>query len=523
MSKTNMHPLAKERKRLALTQRVLADFAQVSVPTIQRAEAGKPLRADMIQLLCDYFSSRFHRIVEPKDLGLIYEEDSTPSASTLHLPKDTTPEHTSTSLALDNGAYNGVYSQEGAIVSMKEGESLAVQAMPIVFIPVYQAVDLLRNASPVLSEQHLGALLACEANELTAFFDEGWSVDALLEALRVVLQGVQTMSKMTRRTFGRRLLELGAVAVVSGVPILDGKHISVEDRVKLHQALGESIAAGWRLFHTAGNAQVFAVGQAQLYLVQQNHSLLYPSVQPMFYSGVYRLIGAAQHFQGRYQEAFQAHEKAYIAALEGADAWNMAQSRGWQAYGLREHQNYGEAIQMADAALRLVSNQRDTESIRLRARLLAFSAENAAFLGDAQEVQGRLSASKELLADLSGYHEEFDQLSWLQQAGTCALTLKQYDDAVTLLQQALVQLPAQWTLRVVSTALPLARALTQKKERNAVVTLIEKTLPTVKASQSPVLVQEFTRYLQTELLTRFPHDSRCQTCVGEAQRQLASA
>lgn len=178
---------------------------------------------------------------------------------------------------------------------------------------------------------------------------------------------------------------------------------------------------------------------------------------------------------------------------------------------------------MADAALRLVSYQSDTESIRLRARLLAFSAENAAFLGDAIEVQRRLDASKELLEYLPGYHEEFDQLSWLQQAGTCALNLKQYDVAVTHLQQALDRLPAQWTLRAVSTAIPLASALTQKKELNYALALIEKTLPIVKASQSPVLVQEFVRYLQTELLAGFPHDSRCQSCVIEAQRQLTIA
>jgi hypothetical protein len=52
----------------------------------------------------------------------------------------------------------------------------------------------------------------------------------------------------------------------------------------------------------------------------------------MPYSAVYRLIGGALHFQGQYDEA--AHEKSYIAALEGNDVWNMAQSLSWQADGL---------------------------------------------------------------------------------------------------------------------------------------------------------------------------------------------
>lgn len=477
----------------------------ISADTVGRWERGvSQPEAHYRAKLCELFGK------STTELGLIEQEPVVESSQA--------PTPPSTSLLpspFGEEQYNGA--------NLERGAPLPVHKIPVVLIPTHQAIALLRSPSDSMPEQRLGTLLALEANELTAFFDEGWSVEELLESLRVVLQGVQMMSKITRRTFGRRLLELGAAAVVSGVPIMDGKHISVEDRVKLHNALGESIAAGWKLFHTSGNAQVLAVGQAQLYLVQQNHSLLYSSVQPLFYSGVYRLIGAAQHFQGRYQEAFQAHEKAYIAALEGADAWNMAQSRGWQAYGLREHQNYVEAIQMADAALRLVSYQSDTESIRLRARLLAFSAENAAFLGDAIEVQRRLDASKELLEYLPGYHEEFDQLSWLQQAGTCALNLKQYDVAVTHLQQALDRLPAQWTLRAVSTAIPLASALTQKKELNYALALIEKTLPIVKASQSPVLVQEFVRYLQTELLAGFPHDSRCQSCVIEAQRQLTIA
>ena len=69
-----MHPLKKARLDLGYTQTMLADFAQVSVPTIKRAEAGKPLRADMVQLICQYFSSHYHHQVEPKELGLVNEE-----------------------------------------------------------------------------------------------------------------------------------------------------------------------------------------------------------------------------------------------------------------------------------------------------------------------------------------------------------------------------------------------------------------------------------------------------------------
>ncbi len=84
-----MHPLTKQRKRLALTQRMLADFAQVGLSTIQRAEAGRPLRADMVQLICDFFSSRYNRQVVPQELGLVSEEneEEQESAEAANIPE----------------------------------------------------------------------------------------------------------------------------------------------------------------------------------------------------------------------------------------------------------------------------------------------------------------------------------------------------------------------------------------------------------------------------------------------------
>jgi len=518
--------LKHEREMRGWSQSDVAEEVGTDQKVVSRWERGISRPSPYFRRkLCELFGK------DARELGLIDELDDVETslapqeALSAHPPgiSNASSEKRNTSLLVDAGVYNSASSPEDTLLS-ERGEPLAVvQGAPLVLIRAHQLIDLLRNTSGATPEQQLGVLLALEANNLAMFFDEGWSVDELLESLRAILPGAQAMSKITRRTFGRKLLQFGAAAVVSGISIPEGRHISVEDRTKLHSALGKSIAAGWKLFHTAGNSQVLAVGQAQLYLVQQNHALLYPSMQPLYYSAVYRLIGAAQHFQGRYEEAYQAHEKAYIAALEGADAWNMAQSRSWQAYGLMKRENYLEALQMADAALRLVSHQMDTESIRLRARLLAFSAENAALLGSGGEVQARLDASQELLEHLPGYHEEFDQVSWLQQAGTCALNLKQYDVAVTRLQQAFDQLPAQWTLRAVSTALPLASALTRQKELNRALALIKKTLPLVRASQSPTLIQEFADYLQTELLASYPHDRGCQTFVAEAQQQLTIA
>ncbi len=235
------------------------------------------------------------------------------------------------------------------------------------------------------------------------------------------------------------------------------------------------------------------------------------------------MIGATYHFQGRYQEALRTHEKAYMTALEGADGWNMAQSRSWQAYGWKALGRYADALQATDAALRLISQQGDTESIRLQARLLAFGAENAAILGDVKEVHARLNASEALLEQLPPLHEEFDQIGWLQWAGICALHLGQHELAITHLQQALDELPAPWIRRYVSTAIPLVCALARRKERAATLAMAHKTLPQLKALQARALTQEFLHCLHEDVLANFPHDTRCQAFVAEAERQLMLA
>jgi tetratricopeptide (TPR) repeat protein len=95
-----IHPLKKARLKLGYTQAMLADFAQVGEATIQRAENGKPLRPDTIQQLCDYFSQRYERTVQPDELGLVYEE--------LQIPSPQSPEQISTLLMsnlFDNQAF----------------------------------------------------------------------------------------------------------------------------------------------------------------------------------------------------------------------------------------------------------------------------------------------------------------------------------------------------------------------------------------------------------------------------------
>lgn len=339
------------------------------------------------------------------------------------------------------------------------------------------------------------------------------------DQLGLLETGVREAATLDRR----QVLQLGAGLFLHSATLPFSEHSSIQERVRLSQMLGESIAASWRLFQTASTTSVLAIAQAQLALLEYTQHLLLPDLCTMYYSAIYRLIGAALHFQGRYEEAHLAHEKSYIAALEDNDVWNMAQSLSWQAYGSRASGEYVTTLEIVNAALRLISEKTDTESIRLQARLLAFSAENAALLGKKTEVEARLASSEALLEQLPGHHEEFDRTHWLQQAGVCALYLKQYGTAATRLQQAFDDLPSAWTLRSISTAIPLARALTLLKEPQQALAVAKKVLPIIQAVRASRLTKEFTNYLQTELLVSFPNDNDCCLFVAEAQRQLVSS
>src|SRR5437588_1221199 len=66
MKNTNAHPLRLARMNLPrpLTQKQLADFAGVSVSTVERAERGEPISIDSIQRICEYLGK------DARELGL---------------------------------------------------------------------------------------------------------------------------------------------------------------------------------------------------------------------------------------------------------------------------------------------------------------------------------------------------------------------------------------------------------------------------------------------------------------------
>jgi tetratricopeptide (TPR) repeat protein/transcriptional regulator with XRE-family HTH domain len=391
------------------------------------------------------------------------------------------------------------------------------QAPFTTFSPV-QAIDVLNAYADAAPDQQLGVWLALSAQHLSLLFDAGWTPQKVLEVLHVLLPGVHAMSQISRRAFGKHLLQLGAAAVLSGIPMPSGRHISAEERMALHQTLGESIAAGWNLFHTAGNAQVLSVGQAQLALVQQAHALLYPSVRAVLYTGVYNLIGMAQHFQEHHEEALQAHMSAHVAALGAGDPWLVAQSLISLALTYQALGRYSEAIQSLEEAQRTIGHI-DEEHLRTRAHLLGCWADCAMSLGEYTLAQQKLDEAATYLDQIMP-KEEFDRTSWLQLAGKRALMIGDHKQATHYLEEALAANPPQWLIRRSSILIPLAIAYARLGERDVSLQVAQQAVPVMAALNAPMTNNLFIDYIRQDLLGLFPHDSQMLASITEMQHQL---
>ncbi len=379
----------------------------------------------------------------------------------------------------------------------------------------YQTVDLLGDSSKEMPEHQLATWLTLRVSDLVTLFDEGWSLEAVLESLEIFLQGVQAMSYFSRR----HLLRLGAAAAVSSIALPTSSHVSAEDRTRLCQALGDSIAAGWKLLYSVNNAQILAIAHAQLFLVQQNHALLYPGVRSICYAGVYGQIGMALHFQERDEEALRAYRSSYIAALEAGEPWYVAQSLICQADSYHALGQYGMAIEAIEEALRAIGNPGDEIMTRARAHLLTCWADNAMMLEDHRITQEKLDEAEAYLGQIVP-NEEFDQASWLLLDGKYALKTGNYSKAKDSFEKALRQLPDHWVLRRAMTAIGLAMAWAHMRERQESIAIAEQLIPMVKTVDAQLTNRWFHEYLQQDLLGTFPTDDRVHKFVTATYQQI---
>ena len=459
-----VHPLVQARRSRNLTQLKVADEVGIGLNTYKRAERGEPLSLETCRRITAFFG------MSAEDLDLVKEGPS---------------------------VKNGTLS------------SKAIEVPTI----VRRSLPELSLAPRSLSEQELGDWLVRGASQLTPLIEAGWSIESLLESFKIVLRGVQSMPNITRR----RLLELAAAFVVSDVPIISGEHTSAEERINLCAALGQNIAAGWNLFHSAGNAQVYAVGQAHLHLVQANHAILPSQTRSIFYTSVFNLMGRALHFQEHYKEALDIHVNAHIAALSTGDPWNVAQSLICQADSYQALAQHAKAIEVIEEAINVLGNSTIEAHVRSKAHALACWADNAMATGDHPTAEKKLEASAAYLDHISP-EEEFDRASWLQLAGKNALMTGEYTEAIRHFEAALAQ-PAK-LLRSAGILIPLAMAYARVRERDASLLVARKLVPVIATVDAQMLNVHFAEYIRQDLLEAFPQDRKVLTFVRDTQHQL---
>ncbi len=378
-----------------------------------------------------------------------------------------------------------------------------------------KAIDLLSDATEHTPDEQLSAWLTLGANHLSLLLDAGWSSEQVLDSVQVVLQSVQGLPGVSRR----KLLELGASALVNGIPILQRGWVTESECIRATEALGKSIGDGWKMFHTAGNTQILMVGNIQMYLMKQIHAILPPGTQSLFYSGIYRLMGAALFFQERFEEAHHAQLCAYTAALESADIWNMAQSRTWQVYGDQALGQHDSAIKTIQSALNLIAAQEDEASRRLRSHLLACWAESATAQQDYRTAQEKLEASENLVVTIHP-NEEFDYSHWLQIAGNCAQVRGDYVRAISYYEQSLTKLQPHWLMRHSITSMPLAVSYARAGEYEASLDIATKATALISRLNAPIMVRQLIAYLQHDLLDLYPDDASVRSFVDTVQRQF---
>ncbi|GCF08394.1 helix-turn-helix domain-containing protein [Dictyobacter arantiisoli] len=460
------HLLRSARRQHNLTIKQLADVAGIGASTVWRAEHDYPINAESRRRLCAYFSKT------TCELGLIQEDQP---ASQLPAPQAAPYISLSTPAAhpvLQAGNRSHAYEEQ-----------------------VHQ-----RSANSTQG-QHIGTWLALNATELSSLFEAGWSLDEVLNSLRVVLRSAQGLPVGVRQKIGQ-LKDI--------LPNSD-RHTSIDERVQLTNAMRQGVAEGWKRFHTMRPSEVLVATQAQLYLVQQTHDLILPEYRSSLYAALYNLTGAALFYQGATEAAQRAYTQAHIAALEGADIWNLAQNLNWQAISANSHGHYDKAIEHIEASFRLINGQQEEQLVRLRAHLLADWAYNAALLQDGNCVEAKLEASSSFL-DALGPAEEFDRTRWYQVAGSCMLNLKHYSSAIEHLERSLSLLPSTWINRRVLTLVPLAEAYARRHERDASIAVAENIITLLEEIDSSLLNQSFYNYQQI-LLKAFPRDQRTQTFV----------
>ncbi len=339
-----------------------------------------------------------------------------------------------------------------------------------------------------------------------------------LDVLRILIdaekEGEENMSLFSRR----QLLELGIAALISHLAQFNSKRISAIERDTLSRALSESIIHSWKQLFSLENAQVVAIGQMQLSLIHQAHTLVYPSALPYLYAGAHSLVGIGLHFQERDREALQAHHHGYMASLATGDPWYVAQSLISQADAYLTLGMYTEASHVIEEGLSGLG-EIDEAHRRARAHLLGCWADVAMMMSEYSLAQKKLDEAA-LFLDEAMIVEEFDHVCWRQLSGKKAIREGNYQLAIDHLEAALAANPPDWSLRQAGILTPLAIAYARKQEREKSLAIAQQAIPVIGSINASMTNKHFLKYVKNDLLSRYPHDREIRSLLVEMRQQL---
>jgi hypothetical protein len=321
MKRGEIHPLRNARRQHNLTIVKLAEEAKVGASTIWRAEHHHAINAESRRMLCTFFN------MAPQELGLLGHPKQNPTFEQKRLT-----------------LYPFVEPCPPVYVAEK--------------VPVAQLLTLSEGSDVQQFFTHRKQPVTnsvVEMNGFAALFDTNWTFDTLLDALRIVFQGIQLLPSRLQHT-----LLLGMLTRTDTISP-DSKCLLDEECSQVTKALNISIAQSQQFCRNAGPIQVLLVGQGLLYLLRQTQNFLSRESYGSFHESVTNLIGSALFFQEYSDGCRQAPKKADQASKERLDTWEQTQDLKWEPVAADESSQQTEELQVIETALHLLKDQEEKD------------------------------------------------------------------------------------------------------------------------------------------------------------------
>jgi hypothetical protein len=317
MKKGDMHPLRIARCQHNLTIVELAEEAKVGASTIWRAEHYYSINAESRRRLCAFFA------MPSQELGLLGRAKRASTFEQKHAR---------------------VYPFIEPCTPIYVAEKVPVAQL----LTLSEGTDA-RQFSP--QGEQSGTVSVLEANGLAALLDTHWTLDTMLDALRVVFQGLQLLPARLQHS-----LLLGMLSRTDMISSCE------EECSQVSEALSMCIAGSEQFCRTASPIQVLIVGQGLFYLLRQMQKSLALESYRSFYESITKLIGSVLFFQEYYKVSGDALQKEDQGSQESLDIWKQAQHLSWKATAAAcVNGEQFEPMQFIETALRLLEGQDEKE------------------------------------------------------------------------------------------------------------------------------------------------------------------